>query len=119
MKREAFLELVREALDALPLRFRERMENIAVVVHDNPPDGDDALMGVFDGTPRTEQSFFDLESAPARVVLYQKNIETYAREAAGEEGRSVEEIIREEVRLTVLHEVGHYFGLDEGALEDV
>ena len=122
MKREAFLELVREALDGLPRGFRARMENLAVVVEDHPParrDAGDLLLGIFEGTPRTEQSVFDVGSEPARVVLFQKNIEAYAREAAGAEGRAVEEIIREEVRLTVLHELGHYFGLDEDALEDV
>jgi predicted Zn-dependent protease with MMP-like domain len=122
MRREPFMELVREALDSLPRKFRERMENIAVVVEERPPEGgdpEDLLMGVFEGTPRTEQSFFDVESGPARVVLYQKNIEAYAQEAASEAGRPVEEIICEEVRLTVLHEVGHYFGLGEEALEDV
>jgi predicted Zn-dependent protease with MMP-like domain len=122
MKREPFLKLVREALDSLPGEFRGRMENIAVVVEDYPPEGrdaDDLLLGVFEGTPRTEQSVFDVGTGPARVVLFQKNIEAYAREAAGAEGRPVEAIIREEVRLTVLHELGHYFGLDEDALEDV
>jgi len=122
MRRELFLELVREALDGLPGKFRGRMENLAVVVEDYPPEGRDCgdlLLGVFEGTPRTEQSVFDVDSGPARVVLFQKNIEVYAREAAGAEGRSVEAIIREEVRLTVLHELGHYFGLDEDALEDV
>lgn len=122
MKREPFLELVREALDSLPRKFRGQMENIAVVVEDQPPqdrDSDGLLMGVFEGTPRTEQSFFDVHSGPARVVLFQKNIEAYARDAAGADGRPVEAIIREEVRLTVLHELGHYFGLDEDALQDV
>ena len=122
MKREPFLELVRQALDSLPQKFRGHMENIAVVVEDHPleeHDPDDWLLGVFEGTPRTEQSVFDVGSGPARVVLYQRNIEAYAQDAAGAEGRSVEEMIREEVRLTVLHELGHYFGLGEEALEDV
>ena len=122
MRREPFLELVREALDGLPGMFRGRMENIAVVVEDYPPqerDSGDLLLGVFEGTPRTEQSVFDLDTGPARVVLFQKNIEAYAQDAAGAEGRSVEEMIREEVRLTVLHEIGHYFGLGEEALDDV
>ena len=122
MKREPFLELVREALDGLPGMFRGRMENLAVVVEDYPPqerDSGDLLLGVFEGTPRTEQSVFDLDTGPARVVLFQKNIEAYAQDAAGAEGRSVEEMIREEVRLTVLHEIGHYFGLGEEALDDV
>ncbi len=122
MRREPFLELVREALDSLPRKFRKHIQNVAVVVEDHAPkgrDSNDLLMGIFEGTPRTERSFFGTNTGPNRIVLYQKNIEAHAEDMANEEGRSVEEIIREEVRLTVLHEFGHYFGLDEEALEDV
>ena len=122
MRREPFRELVREAVDSLPPKFRRHIQNVAVVVEDHTPEERDPnhlLMGVFEGTPRTEQSFFGAGTGPNRVVLYQKNIEARAEDVAAEEGRSVEEIIREEVRLTVLHEFGHYFGLDEEALKDV
>ncbi len=122
MKREPFLELVREALDSLPRKFRKRVQNVAVVVEDYPPEGSDPnhlLMGTFEGTPRTKQSFFAAETGPSRIVLYQKNIEAHSEDVAAGEGRSVEEIILQEARLTVLHEFGHYFGLDEDALEDV
>ena len=122
MKREPFLELVREALDSLPRKFRRHIQNVAVVVEDHPPeqyDRNGLLMGIFQGTPRTEQSFFNVASGPNRIVLYQKNIEAHAGYVAAEAGRSVEEAIREEIRLTVVHEFGHYFGLDEEALRDV
>ena len=122
MRREPFLELVREAMDSLPRKFRKHIQNVAVVVEDHAPEGrdpNDLLMGIFEGTPRTERSFFGADTGPNRIVLYQKNIEARAEDVAAEEGRSVEEIIRKEVRLTVLHEFGHYFGLDEEALEDV
>jgi predicted Zn-dependent protease with MMP-like domain len=122
MRREPFLELVREAMDSLPRKFLKHIQNVAVVVEDHTPKGrdpNDLLMGVFEGTPRTEQSFFGANTGPNRIVLYQKNIEAHAEDVAAEEGRSVEEIIREKVRLTVLHEFGHYFGLDEEALEDI
>jgi predicted Zn-dependent protease with MMP-like domain len=122
MRRERFLELVREALDSLPRKFRKHIQNVAVVVEDHAPEGrhpNDLLMGIFEGTPRTEQSFFGAVIGPNCIVLYQKNIEARAEDVAAEEGRTVEEIIREEVRLTVLHEFGHYFGLDEEALKDV
>lgn len=112
MDRERFTQLVREALDALPQRFRERIRNVAVVVEDLPPDGadtgDDLLMGLFEGTPVTEKSVWDLQPGPDRVVLYQKNIEAVC---------DSDDEIREEVRLTVLHELGHYFGMDEDQLE--
>jgi predicted Zn-dependent protease with MMP-like domain len=124
-----FETLVAEALDALPARFRARLENIAVVVEDRPSRElerrtggelrDSLLLGVFEGIPQTKKSFFQLEAGPARIVLFQKNIEAYARTAAREQGRPVEDVIREEVRLTVLHELGHYFGMSEEQLEDV
>ncbi len=122
MRREPFLELVREAMDSLPPKFRKHIHNVAVVVEDHAPEGrdpNDLLMGIFEGTPRTEQSFFGAVTGPNRIVLYQKNIEARAEDVAAGESRSVEEIIREEVRLTVLHEFGHYFGLDEEALKNV
>ncbi len=124
MQRARFNRLVQEALDTLPARFRRRIENVAVVVEDLPPrpaaagsgpgQRPDAqaglLMGVFEGMPATERSVWDLPQAPSRIVLYQKNIEAVC---------ASEEEIREEVRLTVLHELGHYFGLTEDQLEDV
>ena len=120
MKRELFLELVRATLDSLPQRFRKHIQNVAVVVEGLPPAESapgQLLMGIFQGTPRTEESFFNLPGGPNRIVLYQKNIEAHAQHVAAQARCPVEEAIREEVRLTVLHEFGHYFGLDEKALE--
>ncbi len=119
MKREQFMHLVEEALEALPERFARLVKNVAVVVEDEPPADraaprpgdapDSLLMGEYIGVPRTERGAWDA-LPPDRIVLYQKNIE-----AACES----EDEIREEVRLTVLHELGHYFGLDEEQLADV
>jgi predicted Zn-dependent protease with MMP-like domain len=120
MKREPFLELVREALDSLPQKFRKHIHNVAVVVEDRPAGeraGGHLLMGVFEGTPRTMESFFNVSAGPNRIVLYQKNLEAHAEVVAAETGCAVEEAIREEVRLTVLHEFGHYFGLNEKELK--
>lgn len=119
VRRERFNKLVEEALNRLPAKFRKKIKNVAVVVEDLPPQhglhvcgdsGEGLLMGVFEGTPVTEKSVWDAQPGPDRIVLYQKNIE-----AACE----TEDEIREEVRLTVLHELGHYFGMTEDQLEDV
>lgn len=119
MDRERFRQLVAQALDALPEEFRARMKNVAVVVEDYPaevgppesvPPEEDLLMGVFEGTPLTQKGSMLLEAGPDRVVLYQKNIEAVC---------DTDDDIREEVRLTVLHELGHYFGLDEDDLAGV
>jgi len=103
------------------------MYNVAVLVESVPPeqragrgsrsagitDSDDAeelVLGVFEGVPTTKKSVFDLPAGPDRIVLYQKNIEAVC---------SDEDEIRKEIRLTVLHELGHYFGMTEAQLEDV
>ncbi len=115
MIRERFVRLVEEALDALPAKFRARVRNLAVVVEDaptgqNPNAEEDLLMGEFHGVPTTEESVWQMASGPNHIVLYQKNIEAVCE---------TEEEIREEVRLTVLHELGHYFGMTEDQLKDV
>ena len=127
MEREKFLKLVEEALDGLPMRFRKRIHNVTVLVEDLPPerqlrrgsqnaavvdldDAENLVLGVFEGVPTTKKSVFDLHAGPDRIVLYQKNIEAVC---------SNEDEIRKEIRLTVLHELGHYFGMTEAQLEDV
>jgi predicted Zn-dependent protease with MMP-like domain len=127
MDRECFIKLVEEVLDALPVEFRKRIHNLAVLVEDRPPKRlsrrnrgsvpkagsgktDSVVLGIFQGVPATQRSVFDLSAGPERIVLYQKNIESVC---------SNEAEIRHEVRQTVLHELGHYFGLDEAQLKDV
>jgi|SRR6266850_1187427 len=127
MEREKFIKLVEEALEGLPTRFRKRIHNVAVLVENVPPeqlarrrsrnagilDSDDAensVLGIFEGVPTTKKSMFDLDAGPDRIVLYQKNIEAVC---------SSEDEIRTEIRQTVVHELGHYFGMTEAQLEDV
>ncbi len=68
------------------------------------------LLGVFPGVPTTKKSIFDLPTGPDHIVLYQKNIEAVL---------SSEAEVREQIRFTVIHELGHYFGMDEEQLKDV
>jgi predicted Zn-dependent protease with MMP-like domain len=115
MERERFVALVEEVLDKLPERFRKRINNLAVLVEDRPP-GDVAqsrtglVLGIYQGVPATQKSVFDMSYGPDRIVLYQKNIEAVCSNDAE---------IRHEVRQTVLHELGHYFGMNEEQLKDV
>ena len=112
MERGKFEALVAEALDGLPRKFRERLTNVAVIVEDSPPaepESGGILLGLFHGIPRTEKSVF-WASPPDRIYLYQRNIEAVCRS---------ESEIRRQVRATLLHEVGHYFGLSEEELRGV
>jgi predicted Zn-dependent protease with MMP-like domain len=116
--RKHFEALARKALEALPAEFKRRMTNVSIVVKDHPTRDDareagvprDELLGLFHGVAHAEQDlFFDLPpSLPDRIVLYQRNIEAQC---------SSEDELVDEIRLTLLHEVGHYFGLSEEDLE--
>jgi predicted Zn-dependent protease with MMP-like domain len=118
MKRELFAKVVEEVLDSLPQQFRSRIRNVAVLVEDLPPNRRSSksdrlrrlLLGLFHGVPTTKKSVFDLPTGPDYVVLYQKNIEAVCSSDAE---------VREQIRRTVIHELGHYFGMDENQLKDV
>ena len=118
MKREDFVRFAEEALDSLPQEFRSRIQNVAIVVEDLPPNQSPPrpgqqrrlLLGIFHGVPATKKSFFDVPMGPDHIVLYQKNIEAVCT-------RAVE--VRHQIRQTLIHELGHYFGMTEEQLRDV
>jgi len=112
-----FRELVAEALDTLPPEWGELLDNIAVVVEDEPsaeelrelgmdPEEGDELLGLYQGTPLGERGF-EYGGLPDRVVIYRGPISRIAR--------SRRDVV-EQVRETVLHELGHHFGLEEDDL---
>ncbi|HUI40460.1 MAG TPA: metallopeptidase family protein [Terriglobia bacterium] len=112
MERSQFEALVAQALDSLPRSFREKLTNVAIIVEDFPPaepESGGILLGLFHGIPRTEKSVF-WASPPDHIYLYQRNIEAVCHGEAE---------IRRQVRATLLHEVGHYFGLSEEELRGV
>src|SRR5215469_16185209 len=118
MKREEFVKVAEETLDSLPEEFRSRIQNVAILVEDFPPNQSppepgqprQILLGIFHGVPATHKSVFDISSGPAHIVLYQKNIEAVC---------SSEAEVRQQIRQTLLHELGHYFGMTEEQLKDV
>ncbi len=118
MTREAFTKLVEEVLDSLPREFRSRIHNVAVLVEDlprgqKPPQAGkprQLRLGLFHGVPMTQKSVFQMPTGPDYVVLYQRNIEAIC---------PTEAAVREQVRRTVIHEFGHYFGMTEEQLKDV
>jgi len=118
MKREHFVKVVEEALDSLPQEFRSRIKNVAILVEDFPPNQSPPqpgqqrrlLLGIFHGVPTTKMSVFDLPTGPAHIVLYQKNIEAVCSSDAE---------VRQQIRQTLMHELGHYFGMTEEQLRDV
>ena len=113
MRRAQFERLVARALDDLPTQFAARLKNIAVLVEARPSrevarelGGD--ILGLYQGASELEQSPMAPFELPEVVVIYQENIEAVCR--------TNEEIV-EEVRKTVIHEIGHHFGLTDEQME--
>ncbi len=99
MDRRAFEEMVRRALDGLPPHIAERLENVAVVVEEEHPDDPD-LFGLFHEEPYM----------PAKISIYRRPLQ----EAFPDPGE-----LEREIRITVLHELAHYFGLDERQIAEL
>jgi predicted Zn-dependent protease with MMP-like domain len=119
MTKERFQQLVAEALDGIPRRFRAAMKNVAVIVEDDPPayileeleiEPPDSLFGLYQGTPLTERGSNYGNTLPDRISIYQGPIEDACED---------DDEIRDCVAETVIHEFGHYFGMDEEQIEAI
>jgi predicted Zn-dependent protease with MMP-like domain len=119
MTRERFRRLVREAIDSIPTRFSRHLANVAVVVEDEPTPGllaemeidpPDTLFGLYQGTPLTERRWDHGNTLPDRITIYQWPIE---------DASETEDDVVTEIGETLIHEVGHYFGLSEEEIEDI
>ena len=103
-----FDDHVKAALDSLPPRLTAALDNVAVVVEDEHPDDPD-LFGLYEGIPLPERG--DMAGAlPDRITIFRLPLE--------DEFADPQELERE-IRITVLHELGHYFGLDEDRLAEL
>ena len=119
MDRRAFDALVADALAGIPHRFREAMTNLAVTVESEPSrellaemeiEPPDTLLGLYQGTPLTERSWGHGNVLPDRILLFQGPLER-----ASEDHDDLVVAIGE----TLIHEIGHYFGLSEEEIEEI
>jgi predicted Zn-dependent protease with MMP-like domain len=119
MDKMEFEKLVAEAIDELPQKIRDKMDNVAVVVEDwpsqqqlrrgNTPVGH-LLFGLYEGVPRTKRGPSYTMVLPDKITIFQKSIEAVARTPAA---------IKAQVRETVWHEIAHHFGFSEAAVRDL
>ena len=119
MTRDRFRQLVDEALESIPDHFREAMQNIAIVVEDEPTlqqlhevelEPPDTLLGLYQGTPLTERTWAHGNVLPDKITLFQGPIE----DSSEDEDDTVIAIGE-----TLIHEIGHYFGLSEEEIEEI
>jgi predicted Zn-dependent protease with MMP-like domain len=119
MTRKEFEARVSDALASLPQRFRKAMTNIAIIVEDEPDaelldemeiEPPDTLFGLYQGTPLTERGWQYGNTLPDRILLFQG---PHEREAEDEDD------LIASIAETLIHEIGHYFGLSEDEIEDI
>jgi predicted Zn-dependent protease with MMP-like domain len=111
MSREQFEDAVGEALDGVPPELARMMDNVVVLVEDDAPVGDPELLGLYEGTPLTERDgWWAAGSLPDRITIFR-----FPTLAVCE---TVEEVV-EEVRVTVVHEIAHHFGIDDARMHEL
>jgi predicted Zn-dependent protease with MMP-like domain len=119
VSKDRFGELVELALAELPEQFALHLEEVTVEIRDRPTGGQlasarikrgELLLGLYHGRPRTERSVMDSGAMPDAIYIFREHIEQVCNTEA--------ELV-EQVRTTVLHEIGHHYGLNENDLEEL
>jgi len=119
MRREKFEELVLDAISNMPEEFKELLENIDIVVEDWPSNSHIKklglsnkyeLLGLYEGIPRTRRDHSYNLALPDKITIFQKPLEA--------DCSSVQDL-KQEIIMTVKHEIAHYFGLDDDRLDEI
>ncbi|WP_396656858.1 metallopeptidase family protein [Microbacterium sp.] len=110
MDAAAFEALVIEELDLLPDDMVDGLENVVFVVEDRPEDGSLDLLGLYDGLALTERDRYGMGELPDRIIVYRE-----PHLAACES----EDELREEVHTTLVHEIAHFYGIDDDRLHEL
>jgi len=105
-----FEQAVQDALDSLPSELRERMSNVEVVVEDEPPAGQ-PLLGLYQGVPLTKRGVNYSGALPDKITIYRGPLERrYGNDP---------ELLNQQIRRVVLHEVAHHFGISDQRLIEI
>lgn len=120
MTREEFKDLVQEAIDTIPLKFARQVRNLAIVIEDEPSDelldemeidDESTLLGLYQGTPLNERGWGYGNTLPDRITLFQFTIEDDCDDDEDEIIIAIGE--------TLIHELGHYFGMSEEQIMEI
>jgi predicted Zn-dependent protease with MMP-like domain len=114
-----FEELVGQAIDSLPEELAERLENVDIVIADEPSktqldrsdiEQGNTLLGLYEGVPLTERTSGYSFVVPDKITIFQKTIEASFKN---------DDVIVKEIRRVVLHEIAHHFGIDDDRLDEL
>lgn len=104
---EEFEAIVIDELDALPDEMVDGLENLVFVCEDRPEDGSLDLLGVYEGTALTERDRYGFGELPDRIVLFREPLLAISAD---------EHELRDEIHVTLVHEIAHYYGIDDDEL---
>ena len=107
---ERFEQLVEAAVNVIPASLAQHIENVAIVVEDDPPPEDPHLLGLYEGIPLTERDSWYVAALPDRIRIFRNPILDMCATQA--------DVVRE-VYITVVHEIAHHFGIDDDTLHDL
>jgi len=110
MDAEAFEALVIDELDALPDDMVDGLENLVFVTEDRPEDGSLDLLGIYEGVAVTERDRYGFGELPDRIVLFREPLLAIVDD--------VEEL-RDQIHVTLVHEIAHYYGIDDDQLHEL
>ena len=109
LDRAGFEALVDQALDDIPTEIASQVHNVVVLVEDEPPADEPDLLGVYEGVSLTERTA-DHTGLPDRITVFRRPLLEMCE--------TPEELVRE-VRITVVHEIAHHFGIDDDRLHEL
>ncbi|WP_201518766.1 metallopeptidase family protein [Gulosibacter hominis] len=107
---EDFEQLVVSELDALPDRVVDGLDNVVFLIEDRPPDGSLDMLGVYEGFDLTERGAYGYGELPDRIILFREPLLAICE--------TIEEL-RDEVHITLVHEIAHYYGIDDEQLHEL
>jgi predicted Zn-dependent protease with MMP-like domain len=107
---DEFERVVTDELDALPDDMVDGLENVVFVVEDRPEDGSLDLLGLYDGIALTERGQYGFGEIPDRIILYREPLLSICDD---------EEQLREEIHVTLVHEIAHFYGIDDDKLHQL
>ena len=116
---DEFDALITRAMNELPQEYIENMQNVAIVMQDEPTSeqrqklqlrGDSLLLGLFEGVPRPSQTGNEIALLPSKITLFKHHIALAVHSPDG---------FFEQIKRTLWHEIAHYYGLDHGRMHDL
>ncbi|WP_448808872.1 metallopeptidase family protein [Agromyces bauzanensis] len=105
-----FERMVSEVFEALPDDMVRGVENVAIIVENQPAGERPRLFGLYSGRPLTTRGVYGFGELPDRITLYKNNMQAHSSDL---------DALRSRVHITLVHEIGHYFGLDDDRLREL